>query len=122
MDAPRNITSCSNRTILGSFDPTASWPTEITQGPALEWQRVISDDFHAFRMTSRAMAVLYIVGVGAMGVVLVGKVVSMVVPRREFGIVEFGFLMVSSPPLFTLLGRAGVLGWAAPAILFEFPS
>lgn len=94
MDAPRNVTDCSNRTILFSFDPTAAWPKEITQGPALEWPRVISDDFHAFRMTSRAMAVLYIVGVGAVGIVLVVKAVSMAVPKAQYGLVEFGFLVV----------------------------
>lgn len=92
----RNVTDCSNRTILFAFNPTAAWPTEITHGPALEWPRVISDDFHAFQMTSRAMAVLYIIGVGAVGTVLLVKGVSVAMPKAQYGLLEFGFLVVRS--------------------------
>lgn len=92
--ASRNVTDCSNRTILFAFDPTAAWPKETTHGPALEWPRVISDDFHAFRMTSRAMAVLYIIGVGAVGLVLLVKGVQVVMPKKQYGMLEVGFLVV----------------------------
>ncbi|OOQ85334.1 hypothetical protein PEBR_26103 [Penicillium brasilianum] len=92
----RNVTDCSNRTILFAFNPTAAWPTEITHGPALEWPRVISDDFHAFQMTSRAMAVLYIIGVGAVGTVLLVKGVSVAMPKAQYGLLEFGFLVLGS--------------------------
>lgn len=68
------------------------------------------------------MAVLYIVGVGAMGVVLVGKAVSMVMPRTEFGMVEFGFLMVRVSLSFPGLGWAGLCCGVGLCILFEFPS
>lgn len=91
----RNVTSCSNRSILFSFDPTVSWPKEITQGPALEWPRVISDDFHAFRLTSRAMAMLYCIGVGAMGAALLVRVWQTLAPRAQQGLFEFQFLVVS---------------------------
>ncbi|OQD81818.1 hypothetical protein PENANT_c025G07283 [Penicillium antarcticum] len=45
----RNVTTCSNRTILFAFDPTQAWPKEVTHGAELDWPRVIADDFHAFR-------------------------------------------------------------------------
>lgn len=91
----RNVTECSNRTMLFSFDPTQAWPKEVTRGPELEWPRVISDDFHAFRITSRAMGVLYCIGVGAMGVALLTRVWTTLAPRAGQGFFEFGFIMVS---------------------------
>lgn len=95
----RNVTDCSNRTVLFAFDPTAAWPKEITHGPALEWPRVISDDFHAFRMTSRAMAVSYIIGVGTMGTVLLVKGVEVATRKKQYGVFEFGFLVVCQSQL-----------------------
>ncbi|KAJ5666934.1 hypothetical protein N7462_011343, partial [Penicillium macrosclerotiorum] len=95
-DFVRNVTGCSNRTILFSFDPTDAWPREISHGSTLEWPRVISDDFHAFRMTSRVMAVLYIIGVGAVGMVLLLKSASLLLPRMQYGIFEFGLLVLGS--------------------------
>lgn len=93
----RNVTDCSSRKVLFAFNATAAWPNEITHGPQLEWPRVISDDFYAFRMTSRAMAVLYIIGVGAVGAVLLVKCFSIAMPRAQYGVFEFGLLVVSYP-------------------------
>lgn len=95
----RNVTSCSNRTILFSFDPTEAWPKEITQGPALEWPRVISDDFQAFRLTSRAMAVLYCIAVGAVGAMLLVRVWAFLSPKKQRDVLELPFLVVSTLPL-----------------------
>ncbi|KAJ5172634.1 hypothetical protein N7492_005227 [Penicillium capsulatum] len=94
--ASRNVTSCSSRTILFSFDPTAAWPTEITQSKELNWPRVISDDFHAFRISSQSMAVLYCIGVGAMGAAVLVRASSFVAPRAQTGLFEFGFLVLGS--------------------------
>lgn len=104
----RNVTECSSRKLLFAFDPTEAWPEEVSHGPNLEWPRVISDDFHAFRLTTRSMAVMYMIGVGAIGFALVTRVVSLIAPRRQQGLFEFGFLVVSSSwftaDLFPLLG------------------
>jgi len=91
----RNVTECSHRRILFSFDPTQAWP-KVTHGPELEWPRVISDDFHAFRMTTRSMAVLYCMGVGATGAALVVRIWTTVAPRAGQGLFEFGFMVVST--------------------------
>lgn len=91
----RNVTECSHRTILFSFDPTQDWP-KVTHGPALEWPRVISDDFHAFRTTTRSMAVLYCIGVGAMGAALLVRLWTTATPRAGQGLLEFGFMVVST--------------------------
>lgn len=89
----RNMTECSHRTILSSFDPTQDW--EVTHAAQLEWPRVISDDFHAFRTTTQSMAVLYCMGVGAMGAALIVKIWTAVTPRAGQGLFEFGFMVVS---------------------------
>ncbi|KAJ5604733.1 Actin cortical patch SUR7/pH-response regulator PalI [Penicillium lagena] len=89
----RNVTSCSSRTILFSFDPTQAWPKEITQGPALEWPRVISDDFQAFRLTSRAMAVLYCIAVVAMGGMLLVRVWAFLSPNKQQHVLELPFML-----------------------------
>lgn len=40
------------------------------------------------------MAVLYIIGVGAVGTVLLVQGASVAVPRAQYGVFEFGFLVV----------------------------
>ncbi|KAJ5273113.1 hypothetical protein N7478_008238 [Penicillium angulare] len=92
----RNVTSCSDRNILFSFDPTEAWPEEETNGTSLTWPRVISDDFHAFRLTTQSMAVLYCIGLAAIGAVLLVRVSSFLAPRSQYGIFEFGFLVLAS--------------------------
>ncbi|EPS28873.1 hypothetical protein PDE_03819 [Penicillium oxalicum 114-2] len=92
----RNVTACSNRTILFSFDPTIAWPRDLTHGPDLQWPRVISDDFRAFQMTSRAMAVMYSIGVGAIGSVLLVKIFAMAMPKLQLGVFEFGFMLLGT--------------------------
>lgn len=56
---------------------------------------MISDDFRAFQMTSRAMAVMYSIGVGAVGSVLLVKIFAMAMPKLQLGVFEFGFMLVS---------------------------
>ena len=97
-EVTRNVTECSNRTILSSFDPTQAWPKEITSSQDLGWARVISDDFHAFRMTSQVMAVMYCIGVGAMGAAILVRVWTTLSPRAGQGLFEFSFFMVSYIP------------------------
>ncbi|KAK9847747.1 hypothetical protein MYU51_018243 [Penicillium brevicompactum] len=108
----RNVTDCSHRKILFSFDPTQEWP-EVSHGPELEWPRVISDDFHAFRMTTRSMAVLYCIGVGAMGAALLVKVWTAIAPRAGQGKIECGFIMLGSLSV-------SVASIIATVIAFEF--
>lgn len=46
-------------------------------------------------MTSRAMAVMYSIGVGAVGSVLLVKIFAMAMPKLQLGVFEFGFMLVS---------------------------
>ncbi|KAJ5776840.1 hypothetical protein N7520_000086 [Penicillium odoratum] len=90
----RNVTQCSDRQILFSFDPTDAWSEATTHESTLEWPRVISDDFHAFRLTTQSMTVLYCIGVSAMGAALLVRVSSFIAKRVQQGVFEFGFLVL----------------------------
>ncbi|CDM27629.1 hypothetical protein DTO013E5_2697 [Penicillium roqueforti] len=112
-EVTRNVTECSNRAISSSFDPTQAWPKELTSSPDMRWQRVISDDFHAFRMTCQVMAVMYCIGIGAMGAAMLVRVWTTLAPRACQGPLEFWFFMVGS---FTV----SVASIIATVIAFEF--
>ncbi|KAJ5907555.1 hypothetical protein N7495_000237 [Penicillium taxi] len=90
----RNVTGCSNRNILFSFDPTQAWPDQVSHGPTLSWPRVLSDDFTAFRITTQSMGVFYCLGVSAVGVALVVRAASFFTPSPQHGLFESGFLML----------------------------
>lgn len=82
---------------------------------------MISDDFHAFSMTSRAMAVLYIIGVGAVGSVLLVNAVSIAIPRAQYGVFEFGLLVVSSCiPFYPRESRDPTVCWLLSVVLSLF--
>ncbi|KAJ5373139.1 Actin cortical patch SUR7/pH-response regulator PalI [Penicillium concentricum] len=108
----RNVTACSNRTLLSSFDPTQAWPNEIAS-QELGWPRVISDDFHALRLTSKVMAVLYCIGVGAMGAAILVRVWTTLSPRPGQGPCEFWFFMLGSLSI-------SIASIIATVIAFEF--
>lgn len=101
-EVTRNVTECSNRTLLSSFDPTQAWPKEITSSGNMGWPRVISDDFHAFIMTSQVMAVMYCIGVGAMGAAMLVRVWATLAPRASQGLFEFWFFVVSYIYMYTI--------------------
>ncbi|KAJ5938536.1 hypothetical protein N7466_001670 [Penicillium verhagenii] len=109
----RNVTQCSDRQILFSFDLTDAWSEGITHGPTLEWPRVISDDFHAFRLTTQSMAVLFCIGVSAMGAVLLVRVSSLITQRTQQGLFEFGFLVLGSLSM-------SIASIIATVVAFEF--
>ncbi|KAJ5232911.1 hypothetical protein N7468_005867 [Penicillium chermesinum] len=111
--AVRNVTECSDRQVLFSFDPTKDWSDNITHGPTLEWPRVITDDFHAFRLTMQSIAILYCIGVSAMGAVLLTRVAALIAPRPQQGLFEFGFMVLGS----LVLSIASII---TTVIAFEF--
>lgn len=69
-------------------------------------------------MTSRAMAVLYIIGVGAVGAVLLVKIFSIAMPRAQYGLFEFGLLVVSHPIFWFHFHKFGVVISDPIVILF----
>ncbi|KAJ9317045.1 hypothetical protein DTO271D3_2784 [Paecilomyces variotii] len=72
--AIRNVTGCSNRTVLFNFDPTDVLSGELNDGVNLSdinWSDAIDDDFEVLSTTTKAMAILYCIGTGATGVAVV---------------------------------------------------
>ncbi|KAL8979098.1 MAG: hypothetical protein Q9205_005484 [Flavoplaca limonia] len=79
VDPDKNVTQCSNRTALFHFDPTAAIQKELKPGISLadlEWPSTIQDAVHAVEVASKAMFVLYCVGVAATGLALLGAFVG----------------------------------------------
>lgn len=67
----RNVTGCSNRTALFNFHPSEALSRDLEPGANLSdlnWSNAIDDDFKVLDVTSKTMAVLYIIGTAATGV------------------------------------------------------
>ncbi|KAL8742774.1 MAG: hypothetical protein Q9190_004796 [Brigantiaea leucoxantha] len=71
----KNVTRCSNHTALFHFDPSAIIQKELKPGISLtdlEWPSAIKDAVRAVEVASKAMFVLYCIGVAAAGLALAG--------------------------------------------------
>ncbi|KAL9004146.1 MAG: hypothetical protein Q9188_003016 [Gyalolechia gomerana] len=75
VDPHKNVTRCSNHTAMFHFDPTSVIQKELKPGinlTDLQWPSAIKDAVHAVKVASRAMFVLYCIGVAAAGLALLG--------------------------------------------------
>ncbi|KAL8687096.1 MAG: hypothetical protein Q9218_006636 [Villophora microphyllina] len=71
----KNVTRCSNHTAMFHFDPTSVIQKELKPGISLDdlhWPSAIKNAVHAVEIASKAMFVLYVVGVAATGLALLG--------------------------------------------------
>ncbi|OKL57064.1 hypothetical protein UA08_07615 [Talaromyces atroroseus] len=65
------VTSCSRRRAPFAFNPEKVFSTEFNAGfniSDINWPDTISDDFDVMAMTTKAMSVLYIIGMAATGI------------------------------------------------------
>ncbi|KAI4244125.1 MAG: hypothetical protein L6R40_003109 [Gallowayella cf. fulva] len=75
VDVDKNVTRCSNHTAMFHFDPTSVIQKELKPGISLadlHWPSAIKDAVHAVELASKAMFVLYCIGVAATGLALGG--------------------------------------------------
>ncbi|KAL8833867.1 MAG: hypothetical protein Q9170_004044 [Blastenia crenularia] len=75
VDPHKNVTRCSNHTAMFHFDPTSVIQKELKPGvnlTDLQWPSAIKDAVHAVKIASRAMFVLYCIGVALTGLALIG--------------------------------------------------
>ncbi|KAL8735133.1 MAG: hypothetical protein Q9166_001009 [cf. Caloplaca sp. 2 TL-2023] len=75
IDPDKNVTRCSDHTAMFHFDPTAVIQKELKPGVSLadlHWPSAIQDAVHAVEVASKAMFVLYCIGVAATGLALGG--------------------------------------------------
>lgn len=70
-DGPVEVTKCSKRRAPFAFNPAEVFSTEFNAGfniSDINWPDSITDDFEVMAMTTKAMSVLYILGMGSTGV------------------------------------------------------
>lgn len=81
----RNVTACSNRTALYTFDPTAILQSELKSGVSLsdlKWPQAITDAIGAVQIAMRATFVIYCIAIGLAGVAFVGAFFGVLVGGR----------------------------------------
>lgn len=78
-DASKNVTRCSNRTALYSFDPARIIESELPAGITLDdlrWPEAVDDGLQTLRRAFRAMFIVYIVGIVSTGLALLTSAVG----------------------------------------------
>ncbi|EAW13936.1 SUR7/PalI family protein [Aspergillus clavatus NRRL 1] len=116
MDQRQNVTGCSNRTVLFSFEPSAVMLQETGNTSSLAelgWPVAVSDDFQAFSITSQSMGVFYCIGLGAAGLVILARLWLLISNGPRQTITEVTGLLLS----FTSLSIASIV---ATVIAFQF--
>jgi sterol desaturase/sphingolipid hydroxylase (fatty acid hydroxylase superfamily) len=94
----RNLTGCSHRSILFSFDPAYALAKDTgntTSLSKLGWPSSITDDFRTFSATSRSMGVLYSIGIGLAGLAVLERLWFWFVRGPRQTKVEVSSIMVS---------------------------
>ncbi|PYH87674.1 hypothetical protein BO71DRAFT_393044 [Aspergillus ellipticus CBS 707.79] len=113
----RKLANCSDSSILFSFDPSAVLLKDSGNTTALSelgWPDAISDDFHAFSMTTRSMGIFYSIGAGVAGIAMIIRA-SWEARRRgpRQTVVELSALLIG----FIMLGISSII---ATVIAFQF--
>jgi SUR7/PalI family len=70
-DHAMKVTSCSKRRAPFAFDPETVFSAELNDGfniSDIDWPDTITDDFEVMAMTTKAMSILYILGMAATGI------------------------------------------------------
>lgn len=69
-DNNSQVAKCSKRTAPFAFRPTDVFASEFNAGyniSDIDWPMSVTDDFNVMQVTTKAMSVIYIIGVGASG-------------------------------------------------------
>lgn len=99
-EGQKNLTGCSTRSMLFSFDPSEVLLEETgntTSLTSLGWPSAISDDFRAFKVTNQSMGVFYCMGVGLAGLVILERLYFMLFRKTRQSAIELASLLVSCP-------------------------
>lgn len=96
-----NVTSCSKRKAPFAFDPTKVFSAGFKAGfniSDINWPDSINDDFHVMEITTKAMSVLYIIGVAASGVAFLMEIFLAQVGGKPSMFAHLFFIVVCYPP------------------------
>ncbi|KAF7590533.1 hypothetical protein BBP40_002674 [Aspergillus hancockii] len=114
----RNLTGCSHRSVLFSFDPTDALIKDTgntTTLSRLGWPSSITDDLRTFSATSRSMGVFYSIGVGLAGLAVLERLWFLFVRGPRQTVIEVASIMVS----FAMLSIPSII---ATVIALQFVS
>lgn len=95
-----NVTSCSKRRAPFAFDPTKVFSAEFKAGfniSDINWPDSINEDFEVMEMTTKAMSVLYIIGVAATGVAFLMEILLTQAGGKPSMFAHLFFVVVCHP-------------------------
>ena len=91
MAGNRRFSNCSKAALPFAFNPSVVLLN-------LGWPDAVTDDFHAFSMTSRSIGIFYCIGAGAAGLAIVGRLYWLVRRGPRQSVMELAALLVKRPP------------------------
>lgn len=95
----KNVTSCSNSTSLFHFDPTKILESELNPKFSLDdiqWPDAIRDAVAVVETASKAMFILYCIGIAATGLALIGALFGVFTSGRLSAMVNLMLTVASS--------------------------
>lgn len=114
-DISKNVTDCSNRTAMYSFDPRQMLQRELNESghgninlTDLGWPDEIDDAIHALEIISNAMFVLYCIGIAFAALALISGLISIFFNGRLSAFVNIIIDMIA----FLAVGIASALATA----------
>ncbi|OOF99729.1 hypothetical protein ASPCADRAFT_126625 [Aspergillus carbonarius ITEM 5010] len=116
MSGNKRFMNCSKASLPFAFDPSAVLLEETGNTTSLSnlgWPDTITDDFHAFGMTSRSMGPFYCIGAGVAGLAIVGRLWWTIRRGPRQSVVELVLLLSG----FAMLGISSII---ATVIAFQF--
>ncbi|KAB8227588.1 SUR7/PalI family protein [Aspergillus alliaceus] len=94
----KNLTGCSHRSVLFSFNATEALTQDAgnnTSLSSLGWPSSITDDLRAFGATSKSMGAFYCIGIGLAGLVVLMRLWFVLIRGPRQTVVEVSSLMLS---------------------------
>lgn len=94
----KNVTKCSNSTAMFHFDPAQIIQDELKPGinlTTLKWPSAIQDAVRTVQLASQVMFVLYCMGAAAVGLAMIGAMISVFASGRLSAVVNFMLASVS---------------------------
>lgn len=101
MAGNRRFSNCSKAALPFAFNPSVVLLNETGNTTSLSnlgWPDAVTDDFHAFSMTSRSIGIFYCIGAGAAGLAIVGRLYWLVRRGPRQSVMELAALLVKRPP------------------------
>ena len=111
-NAGKNVTHCSNRTALFDFDPKQTLQKQLINGVTLEdlgWPESLDDDIKDIRHFIIATFVLYCIGAGFAGLMILGCLAAIFSESTSIAMVDFIMSLLS----FLALGIASAIATSA---------